>query len=110
MSGQSVTFTAAVSSSAATGTVQFLDGTTVLEIVTLTARQASFSTSALSAGTHSLTALYSGDTTYDSSTSTVLSQTVVAGTRYRHNATILSNGQVLIAGALHAQRRTRAAI
>jgi hypothetical protein len=60
-SGQSVTITATVSPAGATGTVQFLDGPTVLGTVALSAGSAALSTSALSAGSHTITANYSGD-------------------------------------------------
>jgi len=75
-SGQNVTFTATVSPSAATGTVQFFDGATSLGTVPLGGGKATLSTSALSVGPHSITARYSGDTNYTGSTSSVLTQTV----------------------------------
>ena len=75
-SGQSVTFTAIVSPSTATGTVTFMDGSTTLGTSTLSGGSTTFSTSQLSAGSHSITAAYSGDTSYASSTSSVLTQTV----------------------------------
>jgi Bacterial Ig-like domain (group 3) len=74
---QPVTFTATVSSTTATGTVQFFDGSTKLGgPVSLSGGKATFSTSALTPGKHSITASYSGDTNYNSSTSAVLTQTV----------------------------------
>jgi hypothetical protein len=72
----SVTFTAAVTPSGATGNVDFFDGTTLLGGQTLVGSQASFSTSSLSAGDHSITAVYGGDGVYNGSTSAVLTQTV----------------------------------
>jgi hypothetical protein len=74
--GQSVTFTATVTLSAATGTVTFKDGSTTLGTGTLSAGSATFATSALSVGTHSITAVYGGDTNFAGSTSTSLSQVV----------------------------------
>src|SRR5207244_1932915 len=80
--GQSVMFTATVSAVAPgagtpTGTVQFRDGAANLgSPVTLTGGSASFSTSALSVGGHSITAVYSGDASFNTSTSAVLTQTV----------------------------------
>jgi len=53
--GQSVTFTATVSPDAATGTVMFKEGVTTLGSGTLSGGVATFSTSALSVGTHSIT-------------------------------------------------------
>ena len=74
--GQSVTFTATVSPSWTTGTVQFRDGSTVLGSSTLASGQATYSTSALSMGSHSITAVYSGNSNYNGSTSSALNQTV----------------------------------
>jgi hypothetical protein len=74
----SVTFSAVVSPSSATGTVQFVDGATILGTGTLTVGTTSFSTSTLAQGTHSITAVYSGDATNAASTSAVLSQSVKA--------------------------------
>ena len=77
--GQSVTFTATVSGVAgtATGTVTFKDGSTTLGTGTLDSNgQATLMTSALSVGSHSVTAEYGGDSTYNVSTSSALTQTV----------------------------------
>lgn len=74
--GQALTLTAAVTPATATGTVQFLDAGTVLGTATITNGGAVFSLSTLSADTHSITAVYSGDGTYLGSTSAVLTQTV----------------------------------
>jgi hypothetical protein len=79
--GQSVTFTAkvwAVSPGAGspTGTVTFMDGTTTLGTGTLSGGQATFTTSALAVGTHSITAVYGGDTNFTTSTSASITETV----------------------------------
>lgn len=78
--GQSVTFTATVTSASGTptGTVTFKDGSTSLGTITLSGGQAQLSTSTLSAGSHSITATYSGDSTYSASASSTLTQTVNA--------------------------------
>jgi len=78
VSGQSVTFTATVTPSAATGTVSFYDGTstTPLATETLSSGVATYPTSSLAVGTHSITAVYSGDTTYATSTSGAVPLTV----------------------------------
>jgi hypothetical protein len=47
-----------------TGTVNFLNGTTNLGTQTLVNGQAAFSTSELSSGAHTITASYSGDSTF----------------------------------------------
>jgi uncharacterized delta-60 repeat protein len=73
--GSPVTFNATVTAGA-TGTVTFSEGATTLGSGTITAGVASFTTSALSAGNHSITATYDGDTEFAPSTSTPVSQTV----------------------------------
>jgi uncharacterized repeat protein (TIGR03803 family) len=80
-SGATVTFTAtlaAVSPGAGTptGTVTFMDSATVLGTGTLTSKKATFATASLAEGTHSITAVYSGDSNFNGSTSTALSQKV----------------------------------
>ena len=74
--GQSVTFTATVSPSAAVGTVTFKDGAASLGTVTLSGGKASFSTSSLSIGSHSITATYNGNSNYLTSSSDPVPQTV----------------------------------
>jgi hypothetical protein len=75
--GAPVTFTATVSPTAATGTVTLLDGATSIGTGTLTsAGVATFTTSALTTGVHSITAVYGGDSVFTSSTSPLISQTV----------------------------------
>jgi hypothetical protein len=85
--GQAVTLTATVSVSSPgqgtpSGTVQFFDGSTLLGSSPVAPAggnvTATFVTSALSSGTHSLTATYDGDTNFARSTSGVLSQVVNA--------------------------------
>ncbi|HWN96571.1 MAG TPA: Ig-like domain-containing protein [Methylomirabilota bacterium] len=82
--GQPVTFTATVASVppgsiVPTGMVTFLEGSTVLAQVPLnTSSAASFTTSNLFAGDHTITASYYSDTTFASSSGTRL-QTVVGG-------------------------------
>jgi uncharacterized phage protein gp47/JayE len=78
--GQSVTFTATVNESEAaapTGTVSFKDGATTLGTGTVNGSgRATFTTSLLTVGTHPITAEYSGDANFTSSTSAVLTQMV----------------------------------
>jgi N-acetylneuraminic acid mutarotase len=74
--GQSVTFTAVVSPASATGTVQFLDGATVLGTATIASGSATLAISTLTAGAHSITAAYLGDANDATSTSPVVAQTV----------------------------------
>ncbi len=74
--GASVTFSASVSPTTATGTLQFLDGATVIGTGTLVNGSAAFTTATLTQGTHSITAVYNGDSANAGSTSAVLSQVV----------------------------------
>ncbi len=77
--GQAVTFTATVSSTTAgsiTGTVSFKDGGTVLGSGMVSGGKATLSTSALAVGSHSITAVHSGSTSYGPSTSASLAHTV----------------------------------
>jgi RHS repeat-associated protein len=74
--GQNVTLTATVWPATATGTMAFKDGSTVLASVPVSGGLASFSARFMSAGVHSLTAEYSGDTANAASTSAALSETV----------------------------------
>lgn len=77
--GQTLTFTATVNGAplvSRTGTVQFLiDNVNAGSPVTLVNSVATFSTSALSVATHSITAKYSGDSSYNLSQGSI-SQTV----------------------------------
>ncbi len=77
--GQSVTFTATISGNAPTGNVLFQDGAAPLNgclAVTLTANAAQCTTSNLAAGSHGITATYSGDSLNTGSVSPTLSQVV----------------------------------
>lgn len=78
--GQPVTFTATVSpasgSGTPTGTVSFNDGAVTLATGMLSGGLASFITTSLSVGSHSITAVYRGDSNFTGSTSAVLTQTV----------------------------------
>lgn len=76
--GHSVTLTAIVTGTGATGTVIFKDGSTTIGSSTLSNGTATYSTSTLSAGSHSITAVYGGDTNFAGSTSSPLTQKVNA--------------------------------
>ena len=73
-----VTFIATVSSSGGTptGTVTFFDGSTSLGSDTLGQGAATFTTSSLAAGVHSITAQYGGDANFTTLTSSALSETI----------------------------------
>jgi hypothetical protein len=79
--GQPVSFTATVTAVAPgagtpTGTITFMDGSTVLGTVTLVNGQATFTTSTLSKGKHSISAVYSGDVDFVTSAAATLIQTI----------------------------------
>ncbi len=78
--GSPVTFTATVSPSAATGTVDFIEGATTLATVAASGGSASFTTSLLNAGVHGLFARYSGDANYLTSDSLIASVNVAKAT------------------------------
>ena len=71
-----VTFTATIGSLgiAPTGTVTFYDGTTVIGSAAVSAGSATLTISALAAGTQSITAVYSGDSSYTAATSSALAE------------------------------------
>jgi hypothetical protein len=77
--GTKVTFTATVTAgfgSPPTGTVTFKDGSSELGMGTLANGVATFGISSLTVGTHSITGVYSGDSTFAGSTSPVLNQKI----------------------------------
>ncbi len=79
--GQSVTFTATVTATApgsgtAGGTVTFMDGATSLGDRDVLSGVATLSSDNLSIGTHTIVAVYGGDTNFAASTSSELSQAV----------------------------------
>jgi hypothetical protein len=74
--GQTINLTGTVTPGAATGTVDFLEGSTVLNSCTLAAGTCSAAVSTLTVGTHSIVARYDGDGTYGGGTATPLSQVV----------------------------------
>jgi hypothetical protein len=77
--GQSVTFTATVAGAGGipTGTVTFMDSSTILGTGTLNNGTATFSTAALTAANHSITAVYSGDEAEFNASSSVALMEVV---------------------------------
>jgi hypothetical protein len=73
---QSVTLSAAVTPATATGTITFSDGVTFLGASPVSGGAATYTSDYLAAGSHSLRAIYGGDATNASSSSSVLTQTV----------------------------------
>jgi hypothetical protein len=104
--GQSVTFTATVASASGTpsGAVSFLDGSTTLGTGTLNAAGiATFTTSSLASGSHSVTAIYSGSSTFAGSASPALGETINPASNAPANdnfasATTLSGSTISVAG------------
>ena len=74
--GKPLSLTASVSPGTATGKVTFYDGVAILGIGTLTAGQATLTTTLLPAGARSLKAYYSGDANNRPSTSMPFTQTI----------------------------------
>jgi sugar lactone lactonase YvrE len=90
--GTPVTFTAVVANTGSgtpTGSVSFMDGTTLLSKQTLGSgsNTATLAIATLAVGAHSITAVYSGDPNYITSTSAVLIENVLD-----FNFTIVSGG------------------
>jgi hypothetical protein len=78
-SGIPVTFTALAASSTTgtpTGTVSFYDGTNLLSTAPITNGSATYTPSGLAGGAHNITAVYSGDANFTTSTSSAVVETV----------------------------------
>jgi len=77
--GALVTFTTTISSGP-TGTVTFYDGGTSIGSGSISGTTATFTTSSLAAGLHSITASWAGNSNYSSANSTAITQTVTQAT------------------------------
>jgi hypothetical protein len=105
--GVSVTFTSAVTGSKVrgvttvpTGTVTFFDGSTKLGSGTLNSGgQASFSTSTLAVGAHTITGQYSGDGNYLANTSAGLAQTITVGAQPNYSLAAAPTTQTVNPGS-----------
>jgi unsaturated chondroitin disaccharide hydrolase len=98
--GGTVTFTATVkpvSSGTPSGTVTFKDGTVSMGTGTLRNGQATMTRSNLSAGSHSITAIYGGDANFTGSTSPVLTQTI-SGSAAATSTTLVSSANPSVSG------------
>ena len=99
--GQAVTFTAAVSgvpgADIPTGTVDFKEGATDLTPgdVSLTGGEAIFTTTALGVGSHTITAVYSGDSTFTGSQGNASPQVVNKDTT---STSVLISPSTLVSG------------
>jgi Big-like domain-containing protein len=101
--GQTVTFTATVTGGGPTptGPATFKDGPTTLAIVSLNgAGQATFTTSALTVGPHTITVDYGGDGTYAGSTSPPVTQVVTGGASSAAIPSLDARGLIALAIAL----------
>lgn len=81
---QHVTYTATVASQyggAATGTITFMDGSAAVATVTLSGNQATYRTKYGSLGSHTITAIYSGDGNDSASASPAITENVVSPTK-----------------------------
>jgi hypothetical protein len=101
--GQSVTFTAQVTApegnTPPTGTVTFSDGTTSLGTGTLNSSgQATYSTSSLALGLHSISAAYSGSAGFAASTSSPITITVSASMLVGTTTTLTATPVTVAAG------------
>jgi hypothetical protein len=78
--GDTITFTASVTSSSGTptGSVAFFDGATSLATVPLSSGAASFTTSSLAAGSHNISAQYTPNSPGITASSGALTQTVIS--------------------------------
>ena len=88
--GVPVTLTATIAGgSSPTGTVTFKDGSTTLGTAPLSGNTATFTTSSLSSGTHSIVAVYNGDTNNAPETSVAASVSVSARPNPALNADVV---------------------
>jgi hypothetical protein len=95
---QNVTFTATVSGGVtpATGTMQFQEGATTLGSSTVANGTASFSTSTLSAGTHNVFAVYSGDAGHAGNTTNTVAQVVTYGVCPQYDNSKATGGTIAV--------------
>jgi hypothetical protein len=99
LAGSLVTYTATVvgNGSVPTGTVTFYDGSSSLGTAALNgAGVASLSTSALTTGSHAITAVYGGNSAFGSSTSSMLTQLIVAAST---TTTLSSSANPVVTGS-----------
>jgi hypothetical protein len=88
--GASVTLSSQVASTTTgtpTGTVSFYDGTTLLSNVNLTSGATSYTATLLAGSTHSLSATYSGDVNFTTSSTVAAAPVVVAASGFSLNQT-----------------------
>ncbi|MGA2813549.1 MAG: Ig-like domain repeat protein [Candidatus Acidiferrum sp.] len=101
--GQSITLTVSVApktgSGTPSGTVTVLDGQTQLGAASLVAGTASYSTTNLSVGSHSITVTYSGDANFAPSASTPVSVAVAAPAKINTSTSLSVSATQITAGS-----------
>ena len=104
--GQTVTFTASVTAVSGTfdngGTVTFVDGGVAMGAAGVSGGQATYATFSLAAGTHTITALYGGDTNFGGSMSAGITETVQQGARVTPTITWATPSAITYGTALSA--------
>jgi uncharacterized protein len=110
VAGANVTLFATVTGNAGstpTGTINFLDGATSIKsgVALSTTGTATFSSTTLAVGTHSITAVYSGDTNYPTSTSAA-STVVVTPAPVPDFTFNIANGQLLATSGVNTASTT----
>jgi hypothetical protein len=78
VSGQAISLTASITPASATGTISFNDGSSQIGSANLAAGKATLSLNTLGAGTHSLTAAYSGDSADSPASSSPVTVTIAS--------------------------------
>jgi Glycoside hydrolase family 44/Bacterial Ig-like domain (group 3) len=101
--GQTVTFTASIApvsgSGVPTGSVIFKDGATQIRTITLNSSgTGTFSTSSLGVGSHSVTAVYSGDINFSASTSAAVAVNVAAPAKVATSTSLSASAMQLTSG------------
>ncbi len=89
--GQTVTLAATImpqNGGQASGTITFEDGSTVLSVVAVSGNSATLTTNTLAVGTHSISAVYSGDSNFIGSAAAALIESVTKATT---NVTLISS-------------------
>ncbi len=91
--GSSVTLTATVTPSSASGNTEFFDGVTSLGTATISGGVATITSSSLAVGPHSIMAQYLGDVNYNGSISSLVTQTVTANSTISLTSAAGTNAQ-----------------
>ncbi len=94
--GTTITFNATLTPAVATGTISFYDGSTLLSAVAVSGGAALLSTGSLSAGTHTVAAMYSGSAAYSDSTSNAVGITLTAPSTIAAASVALSDSAALV--------------